>query len=183
MLSTGTVITSSDLQQILDLQEINLINNISDTEIKSEGFVTMHHTMEVLQKMHDLSPSIVIKDENKIVGYALVMLRECRQLVPGLESMFAIFDHLQWNNKPLNDQRFYVMGQICISKEYRGKGLFEMLYEGHKKKFSNDFDCIITEISMRNPRSLRAHERVGFKTVHTHKDELDEWAIVLWDWK
>ena len=183
MLSTGTTITTTDLQQILDLQYENLVNNITDVEMKSEGFVTMHHSMGVLQQMHDLSPSVIIKDQNKIVAYALVMLRECRQLFPPLEPMFAEFDHLKWNNKPLNDQRFYVIGQICIAKGYRGKGLFEMLYEGHKKKFSNQFDFIVTEISIRNPRSLRAHERIGFNTIHTYKDELEEWAVVLWDWK
>lgn len=183
MLSTGITITSTDLQQILDLQEVNLINNITDTEMKSEGFVTMHHSMEVLQKMQDLSPSIIVKDKNKIVAYALVMFRECRQLFPPLEPMFAVFDHLKWNDKALNDQFFYVMGQICIAKGYRGQGLFEMLYEGHKKKFSDQFDFILTEISTRNYRSLRAHKRVGFKTIHNYKDELDEWEVVLWDWK
>ena len=183
MLSTGITITTSDLQQILDLQEENLIKNISDNEMKSEGFVTMHHSMDVLQKMHDLSPSIIIKDKNKIVAYALVMLRECRKLFPPLEPMFVVFDHLKWNNKPLNDQRFYAIGQICIARGYRGQGLFEMLYEGHKKRLSNEFDFTITEISTRNPRSLRAHERIGFKTIHNYKDELDDWAVVLWDWK
>jgi ribosomal protein S18 acetylase RimI-like enzyme len=183
MLSTSTAKTTTDLQQILDLQEENLINNISDMEMKSEGFVTMHHSMGVLKQMHDLSPSIIIKDNNKIVAYALVMLRECRQLFPPLEPMFAVFDNLKWNNKPMNDQRFYAIGQICIARSYRGQGLFEMLYEGHKKRFCDQFDFIVTEISTRNPRSLRAHERVGFKTIHIYKDELDEWAVVLWDWK
>jgi hypothetical protein len=183
MLSTGTTITTTDLQQILDLQYENLVNNITDVEMKSEGFVTMHHSMDVLQQMHNLSPGIVIKDKDKIVAYALVMLRECRQLVPPLEPMFKIFDHLLWNNKPLNVQHFYVIGQICIAKGYRGQGLFEMLYEGHKKRFSKQFDFIVTEISTRNHRSMRAHERIGFKTIHIYEDALDQWAIVLWDWK
>ena len=177
------LVTSTDeLHQILELQQCNLIRNIDQHEMNSQGFVTMEHTFDVLKQMHDLSPSVIIKDGNKVAGYALTMLRECRELFPPLEPMFANFDILQWKSKPLNDYSFYAMGQICIGKEYRGKGLFEELYNGHKKFYGGQFDFIITEVSTRNYRSLRAHEKVGFKTIHTYRDELDEWSVVIWDW-
>jgi hypothetical protein len=182
MLAT-TVTGINDLQQILQLQQENLIRNIDAAEMKSQGFVTLEHSLEVLQQMHALAPSIIIKDDNKVVAYALVELRECRQLMPSLEPMFALLDHLQWKNKPVNDYSFYTMGQICIAKDYRGQGLFEKLYEQHKIIYQPRFDLLVTEISTRNHRSLRAHERVGFQTIHTHRDELDEWAVVVWDWR
>jgi hypothetical protein len=28
---------------------------------------------------------------------------------------------------------------------------------------------------------MRAHERVGFKTVQTFRDATDEWNILVWD--
>lgn len=34
-----------------------------------------------------------------------------------------------------------------------------------------------------NPRSLKAHEKVGFRRIATHRDEMDQWDVVLWDWK
>jgi RimJ/RimL family protein N-acetyltransferase len=75
------------------------------------------------------------------------------------------------------------MGQICVAKEYRGKDFVNELYEHHKKNYQSQFDLFITEISTRNHRSLRAHEKIGFETIHIHQDHLDEWAIVGWDWK
>jgi ribosomal protein S18 acetylase RimI-like enzyme len=75
------------------------------------------------------------------------------------------------------------MGQICIEKEYRGKGIVPMLYNKHKEIYSSQYDFILTEISTRNIRSLKAHEKIGFKTIHYHRDQLDEWAVVIWDWK
>jgi RimJ/RimL family protein N-acetyltransferase len=96
--------------------------------------------------------------------------------------MFSLLDNLSWNHKPLHEYSFYVMGQVCIAKEYRGQGLFDELYTHHKKIYQPKFDLFITEIATRNHRSIRAHERVGFKTIHTHRDELDEWAVVGWDW-
>ena len=183
MLIATTVSTSEELQQILHIQQENLRNNISTSEMNSQGFVTMKHSPEILQQFQDLAPIIIVKDDNAIAGYALVMLRQCRSLMPDLEPMFCLFDRLEWNGKPLNDYRFYVMGQICVAKEYRGQGLVEMLYHKHRDIYQNQYDFIITEVSTRNQRSMRAHERIGFKTLHTHRDELDEWAVITWDWK
>lgn len=182
MLYAALTHTSEELQQVLRLQKENLIGNIDDAEMRSQGFVTLRHTYPVLEQMHQLAPSVLIKDDETVVGYALTMLRECRQLMPDLEPMFSLLDTIYWKNKLLTDYRFYVMGQICIDRQYRGQGLFDKLYQYHKEIYQTRFDLFITEISTRNHRSIRAHERVGFKTIHTHRDELDEWIVVGWDW-
>jgi len=179
-----TVVTSDDeLEQILRLQQRWLIGNIGPEEMQSEGFLTMIHSLDILKQMHQLAPSVIIKDANKVVAYALVMLPECRNFFPMLEPMFANFDHIQWNRKPLNYYKFYVMGQVCVDKEYRGKGLFDMLYEKHKEIYQDKYDFVITEVSTRNQRSIRAHERAGFQTINIYSDELDEWAVVILNFK
>ena len=104
--------------------------------MKTQGFVTLRHDLNVLQQMHELAPTVIIKDDDQVVAYALTMLRECRQLIPDLEPMFALLDQLLWNNKPLNDHRFYVMGQVCIARTYRGKGLFDELFSLSQKNIS-----------------------------------------------
>jgi ribosomal protein S18 acetylase RimI-like enzyme len=187
MLSVTTVGSAKELQQILDLQKKYLVSNISNDEMQSQGFLTVQHHPELLSKMHALAPSIIVKDDDAVVAYALVMLRECRHLVPELMPMFSTFDNLEYHRlgyqgKPLMDYSFYVMGQICVAKEYRGQGLFDMLYHKHREVYQPNFDFIVTEVATRNTRSMRAHERIGFKTIHTYRDDLDHWAVVLWDW-
>ena len=183
MLTLTTVASSGELEEILRLQQQNLLQNIDDVEMQTQGFVTMIHSLDVLQKMHALAPSVIAKDNGKVVGYALVMLRECRELFPPLEPMFNNFDNLEYKEHPLNHYQYYVMGQVCIDKQYRRTGLFDQLYQKHKEIYSGDYDFIMTEVSTRNLRSLRAHERVGFETINTYSDDLDEWAVVLWNWK
>ena len=182
MLYSTLTSTINELEQILQLQQENLSQNIEEAEIKSQGFVTLRHDLATLKQMHDLAPSVIIKDDDKVVAYALTMLKECRQLIPDLEPMFSSFDKLSWKNKPLNDYSFYVMGQVCVAKPYRGRGLFEELFQHHKKIYQSQFDLFITEIATRNQRSMRAHEKVGFKVIHIHRDEIDEWNVVAWDW-
>ena len=75
------------------------------------------------------------------------------------------------------------MGQVCIDKAYRGKGVFSMLYEQHKQSYSKHYQMLVTEISVHNYRSQRAHEKVGFKTIHTYTDAMDSWNLVVWDWR
>ena len=123
MLLPSLANNSAELQQVLQLQNENLAQNIDDeTEIKSQGFVTLRHDLTILEQMHHLAPSVIIKDDDKVVAYALTMLKQCRQLIPDLEPMFALLDKLSWNGKRLNDYSFYVMGQVCIAKQYRGHG-------------------------------------------------------------
>ena len=183
MLHVTTASNINDLQQILVLQKKNLAPNISKEEAISQGFVTVNHSEEMLVMMHKLAPSIVIKDDDIVVAYALTMLCECKNLVPELKTMFAGFDSLDWRGKRLNEYEYYVMGQICIDKAYRGRGLFELLYQKHKEVYESAFDFIITEVATRNTRSMKAHKRIGFETIHRYKDELDEWEVVVWDWK
>jgi GNAT superfamily N-acetyltransferase len=182
MLSATIVTNTEELQQILALQQLNLKQNIDAQEKKEQGFVTMQSTLPMLQAMHSLAPSIIVKDNDRVIGYAMVLLREGRNLYPDLDPLFTLFDTLSWKEKLLSNYRFYIMGQVCIDKNYRGQGIFDMLYQKHRDIYKDVFDFIITDVSSDNHRSLRAHERVGFETIHTYRDKLDEWKVVLWDW-
>jgi L-amino acid N-acyltransferase YncA len=75
------------------------------------------------------------------------------------------------------------MGQICVAKNYRGKGVFDSLYEKHKELYGSSYDLCVPSVSTRNTRSMSAHERVGFETVLTFRDQTDEWNILVWNLK
>jgi len=72
------------------------------------------------------------------------------------------------------------MGQICIAKTHRKKGIFRALYKEMIERMSNDFDFIVTEVAHRNSRSLNAHYAIGFKNVKEYSSESGEhWVILL----
>jgi len=182
MLAT-IVTTDKELQQIVQLSDENIRTKISQEEKHSQGFVSWNYSFDLLQKMNEQHPHIIVKDGKKVVGYALVALKEARHFHPDLETMIQHLDKIIYNDKKLSEYRYYVMGQICIDKSHRGKGIFEMLYQKHKELFQNNYDFIVTEISTNNTRSLHAHEKVDFKSIYTYRDAMDEWNVVLWDWK
>ena len=182
MLLITTACRPDELEQILSLQQKNLARNISREEAIEQGYVTVIHTPDQLRKMNQLAPAILAKNEEIVIGYALSMPISCSKLIPVLEPMFASFENLVYKSQPLKSYNYYVMGQVCIDKAYRGLGIFDRLYEGHKEIYSRQYDCIVTEVATRNTRSLKAHQRVGFTTIHKHTDETDHWEVMVWDW-
>lgn len=183
MIQYITATSQDDIQQILDLQWINLSENISSSEAKDQGFVTVHHDIEMLTAMNEKFQHVIAKHEGKVVGYTLVMLPEFGNKIPILTPMFDKINQLTYNDKPLKKASYFVMGQVCIDKNFRGQGVFNGLYQKMKIEMSAHFDCIITEIATRNTRSMRAHKKVGFKTINILPTPEEEWAIVAWDWK
>jgi RimJ/RimL family protein N-acetyltransferase len=79
--------------------------------------------------------------------------------------------------------RYYIMGQICVARPYRGQGVFDALYRAHRDHLDARYDRCVTEVATRNTRSMRAHARVGFQTLETYRDATDEWALIAWDWR
>lgn len=173
-----------DLRQILELQKINLPANITAQESQEQGFVTVRHTEELLRAMDEAEPQIIAKDGDLVVGYALVMLASFRERVQVLVPMFELLDTLIQDGRSLANSKYYVVGQVCVAKSHRGQGIVEGMYAQHKRQMSGRYDYVVTEIATRNQRSLRAHARVGFQTIHQYTaPDGEDWDIVLWDWQ
>jgi hypothetical protein len=77
------------------------------------------------------------------------------------------------------------MGQICIADGYRGLGIFDGLYRAMAERYGDRFDFTVTDVATRNPRSLRAHKRVGFETLaaFTDPETGEEWNVIGLDLK
>ena len=172
-----------ELQQILILQNKNHYENLSKELKSANGFVTVRHDIHMLEQMNDLEKQVIAVVDGKVIGYALVMLKELKNAIPILSPMFKSFEKTKYNNTTLAELNYYVMGQICIAEDYRGKGVFKALYEKHKAIYSKKYDLCITEVSTSNKRSMRAHEKIGFELLHTYRDMQDEWNIIAWNWK
>lgn len=167
-----------DLDGILRLQRANLEETVGPDEAARDGFVTVVHRRAILERMHAIAPSIVARAGGEVVGYALAMPLECAPLVPILEPMFGQFEALEHQGRPLLSHRVYVMGQVCVARAHRGTGVFDALYAGHRKHYAGRYDLLVTEVAVRNARSLVAHHRVGFIAVGRYTGGNEDWEVV-----
>lgn len=61
---------------------------------------------------------------------------------------------------------YCVIGQICIAKDFRGRGMLQRLYQEMSVAMKEvGFDFIVTGVARINLRSRRAHEDVGFRPL------------------
>ena len=181
MFAYGPTTTDAHLQQVMALQKANLPRNISIEEAREQGFVTVDHDMETLRDMNTPYCHSAAWAAEELAGYALVMETRFSARIPVLVPMFELLDGIIWRGKLLKEWDYFVMGQVCVAKPYRGKGVFRGLYFNMRERLSTYFDLVVTEISTRNPRSIRAHEKVGFDTIHEYADpDGEHWVVVGW---
>lgn len=169
--------TLDELEQIRSLQLQNSSQNITSAEKLQEGFVTVQHTVALLEQMNAACAHIIAKDNNIVVGFALVMLSDFRNEIEVLIPMFERIDMLL-----PTDKSYVVMGQICVDKNYRKQGIFRGLYHFYRNGLQHEFDYLITEVAAINLRSMQAHDAIGFKTIDNYEENGIVWNIMLWDW-
>jgi hypothetical protein len=179
-----SVSSADEVDEILRLQAENLPAALTAEALASQGFVTVRHDPAVLRRMNRAAPGVVAKAGGRVVGYALVMPRDFAADVPILRPMFDVLDTLTWRGLALCDHaRWFVVGQVCVALPYRGIGVVDGLYRRMAECYAERFDLAITEVAARNGRSLRAHARVGFETLHVYPDPTtgEEWHLIALD--
>lgn len=165
---------ASELKQILELQQRNLFARISVEEQHKEGFLTVSHSFELLKKMNVVCPHIIAIANNKVVGYTLCMHPKFSNEIEILKPMF-----LEIETVIPKIENYIIMGQVCIAKNYREKGVFRKLYQTMSDSIKPEFDAIITEVDAKNVRSLKAHYAVGFKLLKSHFSRGQDWELII----
>lgn len=172
-----------DLERIIALQKLNHPTAVAADLWETQGFVTMEYTVQQLQIMCGQYRHVVAKHNHAVVGYALILLKEHSTSFPFLRDMFQDIEAGFYDGKPLRESRYFVMGQICVEEGFRGKGVFKKLYHQLREQMRTDFDFVITEVSTRNGKSMRAHEKLGFEDIKPEETGSSEWKVIAWDWR
>ena len=126
--------------------------------------------------MQGYCPHILAKNGENIVGYALAMVPELRHDIPILVPLFDLTEKLLPNSK------YLVMGQICVDKPYRGRGIFSGMYRYYRDQLNKNYECLVTEVADENQRSLQAHLYIGFEILHTRVEDKVKWITLVWNW-
>jgi L-amino acid N-acyltransferase YncA len=183
MITYTTANSVAELEGILQLQKSNLPRNLNTAEIQSQGFVTLDHTYAQLAKLNDLEKHLIAKDGDQVIAYLLAMTVDSRFDLPAIFPMFEAFDSIDYLGQKVSAYHYLVVGQVCVDRAYRGQGILDQCYAAYKRFYGQKYDFAITEIASSNPRSLKAHQRIGFKAIHTYVDLYNtEWIVVVWDW-
>lgn len=164
--------TKEEIRQILALQKQNLPKNLNEKEIREQGFLTVEHSFDLLWEMNTVFPHTLATENGKVIGYALSMTQKFALDIPILKSMFEEI------GKVFKGKAFIVMGQICIAKTHRGQGVFRELYKNMQVYTQDRFGSIITEVDVKNIRSMNAHKAIGFRELSQHASDGKVWSLI-----
>ncbi len=173
--------TDQHFEQILELQRQNLFSAISEEQQARQGFVFAEHTVPLLKRMAAHLPQVIAVSDGRVAGYNLAMHVSLKSEMPRLVPMFTEFERSQYRGRPLTAYNFMVGGQICVDKDFRGRGLLRRLYHETRNRLPPGYQLCVTEVSVRNGISLEAHLRMGFDVVSTYHDGRELWKVVVWD--
>ncbi len=172
------VSTDEELHEILELQKQNLKQTLDNKDKQKDGFVSVNHSFEVLKRMNDKCEHCIAKHNDKVVGYTLCMLNEFRKDVPELVAMFNYMDGVI-ESKGLTKLNYFIMGQVCVDKSYRGQGVFRGLYSFLNSELKKNFDAVVTEVNAKNRRSSEAHKAIGFELLDAHTLDGEDWELII----
>ncbi|WP_020570591.1 GNAT family N-acetyltransferase [Neolewinella persica] len=175
----------TELKQIIELQKKNHLAAVDEATAKDQGFVTAVHDYKVLEAMNSAAATVIAKDGNRVVGYALTMKREFANDVPALTELFHRQDEAIHRGERLGDAGYLVMGQICVAEEARGHRVADRMYKYMRSCYSLHYPYLVTAIDARNTRSIHVHERIGFKELDRFVGEQSgkDWLLVIWNWR
>lgn len=184
-MSVDIVRVSSDdeLAGILSLHRENLLTNLSEETKQKEGYVTAEYNLQLLQTMHQLSPAVIAKDGETVVGYVLVVTRQFYGKHALMDDLFNCVDNITYQGDKLRDVDYALCGQLCVGKSHRGLGLVQRMYEFYREELKTEYKYCITDVAEGNPRSLKAHIKTGFEVIERIDYEGVKFDVILWDWR
>ncbi|MBG6128990.1 hypothetical protein IWQ47_000318 [Aquimarina sp. EL_43] len=160
---TGTV---TDIKGILSLQEKNLFSNLNEKE-RETGFVTTPFTTNQIEEIIKQNGIFIAEnDDNVIVAYAFAGNWEYFEQWEIFNVMISRFPKLSFDGYQISTENSFQYGPVCIDKEYRGKGLLNLIFEEMRVEFVKKYPISITFINKVNVISEKAHtKKLGWKII------------------
>ncbi|RTZ02801.1 GNAT family acetyltransferase [Flavobacterium sp. RSP49] len=148
----------SDIDDVLVLQELYLVVNLSEEE-KISGFVTTPFSILQLTEVIQKSELFIAKKNNKIIAYIFAGSWEFFQQWPIFNYMSSLFPELHFLDFKITTTNSFQYGPICIHKEYRGRGLIKPLFEFMRIHMAQKYALGLTFINKINIPSMKAHTK------------------------
>ena len=179
MIQIKLVASDNEILQIKQLQEKNLRQYISDEEAASQGFLTASYSIEYLKAMNTSFPSVIAKDDELVIGYAMITTPAMREGHDLIKDLFSNIDRSIYKGRLLADIKYVVVGQLCVAKEYRGQNLVKRMYDYFAEAVKDEYEFMVTDVDCDNHRSLKAHAKSGFEVINSLVYGGKKWDIVI----
>jgi hypothetical protein len=153
----------SDFPKILELQKDNLIQNLLPPDQK-DGFLSIEYSHNELERFSNELGIFIAMDNYSLSGYLIVQRMDFAKQSPLINTMANRFTDVLYQSQPLSGYQSFLYGPVCVSKQSRGQGVLEGLFNAMRQTVKGQYDVGVAFVSELNPRSLHAHQdKLGMK--------------------
>ncbi|MGB3344030.1 MAG: GNAT family acetyltransferase [Aequorivita sp.] len=155
-----------DIDGMLSLQEKYLYRNLTETE-RLSGFVTTPFTVGQIEGILEQNGLFVaVNEKDIIIAYAFAGSWKYFEQWEIFNFMVSRFPQLSFQGKEITTANSFQYGPVSIEKEYRGKGVLNLIFEEMRLEFIKKYPISITFINKVNTISLKAHtKKLGWEII------------------
>jgi hypothetical protein len=154
---------------MMALEACNYIGNLDASE-QVNGFISILHSQEWFTCAVDSAGvHVAVTDDGAVMGFIAVTGPPVPSDVgssPILRAMLELAATLEFNGKPIAQQRFAFRGPVLIDKAARGRGLYSAFNAVTREAYKDHFDLGVLFVAADNPRSLHTTTtKLGAKSL------------------
>jgi hypothetical protein len=175
------IATIKDIPSVLQLQDLYLVANLSDEE-KKAGFVTTPFSIAQLTFVINNQGLFIAKENNNVVAYIVAESWAFFSQYPIFKYMITLLPSIRFFDYRFTAENSFQYGPICINKNYRGKGLINLLFEFMRIHISKKYPLSLTFINKINVPSMIAHtQKLKWTLVGDFQFNNNEYFILAYD--
>ncbi len=146
-----------DIPAMMALEERYYVGNLSPDE-RTKGFISNLQSQEWFTAAVDSSGlHVAVSGDDSVVGFIAVTDPPGRSQVatsPIIQAMLELAESLEFNGKPIAQQRFALRGPVCIDEVARGRGVYSAFNAATQAAYRERFDLGVLFVAADNPRSV-----------------------------
>lgn len=160
--------TGADIPAMMALEERYYVGNLDPSE-RSKGFISSRQSQDWFTWAVDSGGvHVAVTDDDTVAGFIAVTEPPARALVdsPIVSAVLDLAETLQFDGKPIAQNRFALRGPVCVAEDARGRGVYAAFNAATRAAYHGRFDLGVLFVSADNPRSLHTTTtKLGAKSL------------------
>ena len=168
-----------DYPAILALQAQNTPEHLSAQQ-RQQGFIVSQMNEKQLASINSGLGILIATEDDRLAGFVCLMSTDAQPRPPVVDAMLHTLATQRFQDQALDQQRVFLYGPVCLSTEWRGKGVLRQLVAAVKARTQRDFDVGALFVNEDNPHSLTAHVAgLGMTALTTFRCNNQSYQLVV----
>lgn len=168
-----------DYPAILALQAQNTPEHLNAQQ-RQQGFIVSQMNEKQLVSINNGLGILIAIEDQHLAGFVCLMPTDAHPRPAVVDAMLHTLANQQFQGQTLDQRRIFLYGPVCLSAEWRGKGVLRQLVAAVRVRTQRNFDVGALFINDDNPHSLAAHvDGLGMTALTSFQCNQQNYQLVV----